>query len=270
MTPVATREREREETPCLVQPPLVFGVLGGFHVQRGGWELDDASWGRPLVGRLTRFLLIHRATPVPHDVLFETFWRDKDPAAARRNLCVAVSLARKALDAPDGADSVIQTHGRSYQLRLRPGDVVDSDEFEAAAAIALAASGPVRRSLLEDAEALWSGAPLPEDRYAEWTFEWRERLSDRYAHVIASLIRSHARAGQTEDAMRLARKYVALDPLNEAAQQELMTSYARAGRRHDALRQFLACRRALVDQLGIEPCEETTRLQQRILAGEAF
>ena len=47
-----------------------------------------------------------------------------------------------------------------------------------------------------------------------------------------------------------------------------MTAYARAGRTGHALRQYLACRRALVAELGVEPGEETAVLQRRVLAGE--
>ena len=47
-----------------------------------------------------------------------------------------------------------------------------------------------------------------------------------------------------------------------------MVAYARVGRRGEALRQYMTCRRALVDGLGIEPAEETTALQRRVLAGE--
>ena len=47
-----------------------------------------------------------------------------------------------------------------------------------------------------------------------------------------------------------------------------MLAYARAGRRGHALRQYLECRRALVDELGVEPSEETSVLQSRVLAGE--
>jgi DNA-binding SARP family transcriptional activator len=65
-----------------------------------------------------------------------------------------------------------------------------------------------------------------------------------------------------------ARDLVELDPLNEGAHRRLMIAYARAGQRSQALRQFLECRRALVEQLGVEPASETARLQQRILAGE--
>jgi ATP/maltotriose-dependent transcriptional regulator MalT len=249
-------------------PPLRFQLLGRFGVRRATWEIDKAGWGRPLAARLVRFLLVHRDAPVPEDLLFEAFWPEKEAAAARHSLAVTVSLARKALDPPGAPESVIYTADRLYQLRLRPADRVDADDFDAAAATALAAEGPEAITLLERAESLWGGDPLPEDRYVEWTFVWRERLTDRYAHVLAALTRSYTAKGATEDALRAARKFVELDPLNEAAHRELMASYARAGRRNHALRQYLACRRALVDELGIEPSEATASLQARILAGE--
>jgi DNA-binding SARP family transcriptional activator len=249
--------------------PLTVTLLGGFQARRATLQLDKHSWGRPLVARLVRFLLVHRETAVPEDLLFDAFWRDMDPAAARRNLTVALSLARKALDVPGAAESVIHAEGRTHHLRLCPADRVDSDEFEAAAAVGLGAAGPQAVAALERAEAIWAGDPLPEDRYADWTFAWRERLIDRYAHVLASLTRAYTDAERTEDAIRLARKYVELDPLNEDAQRELMASYARGGRCAHALRQFLACRRALVEQLGIEPSQQTASLQAQILAGAA-
>jgi DNA-binding SARP family transcriptional activator len=65
-----------------------------------------------------------------------------------------------------------------------------------------------------------------------------------------------------------ARELVAIDPLAEAGHRRLMRVYARAGRRGHALRQFLECRRLLVDELGVEPDTETAALHAAILAGE--
>jgi len=250
-------------------PALTFALLGSFAVRRAAWTLDDAVWGRPLVARLVRFLLVHRAAAAPEDELFEVFWPGKDPSAARRNLAVTMSLARRALDLPGSQDSVIHTDGRAHQIRLRPADRLDTDDFEVAAAAGIAASGPEALALLERAEGLWGGEPLPDDRYADWTFAWRERLTDRYTHVLTVLIRAYTVAGRHEEALRLARKSVELDPLNESAQRELIAGLARAGRRDHALRQFLSCRRSLVDALGIEPSEATRRLQEQVLAGTA-
>jgi DNA-binding SARP family transcriptional activator len=63
-------------------------------------------------------------------------------------------------------------------------------------------------------------------------------------------------------------RLIELDPLDEHAHRQLMTAYARTGRTSRALRQFLDCRKALVEELGIEPSAATSRLQARILAGK--
>ena len=221
-----------------------------------------------MAARLVRFLLISSPSAVTEDMLFEAFWADRSAGAARRHLAVALSRARKVLDLPGAARSIIEVSERTYAIRLRERDSVDAHEFETTAAGALGQSGSSRRASLEHAAALWTGEPLPEDRYTDWTYAWRERLIDRYRQVLAALIDACSRSGDHLEAARAARKCVELDPLDEGAHRELMAAYARAGRTSNALRQYLECRRALVDELGVEPSERTSDLQTRILAGE--
>jgi DNA-binding SARP family transcriptional activator len=230
--------------------------------------VDEEAWERRVAQRLVRLLLLRRDAPVPEDVLFEAFWPDKAADAARRGLQVAVSSARAVLDPPGAERTTLEVSERSYRLRLRPGDSVDADEFERAAATALAASGPERIALLEVASGRWGGEPLPEDRYEDWAIAWRERLLDLYGQVLGALADGHAATGDHGRAIDAGRRAVEVDPLDEGAHRRLMLSYARSGRRGHALRQFLACRRALVDGLGVEPAEDTAALQRQILAGE--
>ncbi|HKN95011.1 MAG TPA: bacterial transcriptional activator domain-containing protein, partial [Thermoleophilaceae bacterium] len=138
-----------------------------------------------------------------------------------------------------------------------------------AARAALSAHRPDRVPLLEVAAARWGGEPLPEDRYEDWAIAWRERLLDLFGQVLGALADEHAAAGDNARAIDASLRAVEVDPLDEAAQRRLMLLYARSGRRGHALRQFLACRRALVDGLGVEPAEETAALQRLILAGES-
>jgi DNA-binding SARP family transcriptional activator len=258
----ATRERLRSDPPS-----LRFELLGGFRVRRAGWEIDEAAWGRPMAARVVRFLALQSAGAVPEDALFEAVWADRTADAARQHLAVAVSRARKVLDLPGAETSVVESRERTYRLRLRDRDSVDSVEFEAAAATALAARGRDRRTALERAAALWTGEPLPEDRYAPWSFAWRGRLTETYCQVLSALIEGYEASGEHHDAIRAARRLLEVDPLDERAHRQLMAAYARTGRTSYALRQYLECRRALVVELGVEPSAETSRLQARILAG---
>jgi DNA-binding SARP family transcriptional activator len=136
------------------------------------------------------------------------------------------------------------------------------------AAAALAERGHDRPAALEAAAAMWTGEPLPEDRYAPWSFTWRERLEQTYSHVLSALVETYDASGEHDQAIRAAGRLLELDPLNERAHRQLMAAYARTGRKSQALRQFLECRRALVSDLGVEPSLETSELQARILAGD--
>jgi DNA-binding SARP family transcriptional activator len=262
----ASRAADRLEVSM---PPLRFAMLGKFAVRRGSWQAAEDAWGRPIDARLVRFLLVNLGQPVPEDLILEALWPGLSASNAKRSLRVAVSRARKVLDAPGAERSVIEGGERSYRLALGDRDVVDAEHFQSAAETALAEPGDQRRALLERTRSLWGGEPLPEERYSDWAAPYRERLTDRYIAVLSALIEIDERAGKHAYAVDAARELVELDPLNEAGHRSLIVAYARIGRRGHALRQYLECRRALVEELGVEPSDETSRMQARILAGEA-
>jgi DNA-binding SARP family transcriptional activator len=261
---VTTRERLHD-----APPPLRFRVLGRFRVTRAGWELGDETWTRPLDARLVRLLLVHGSRPVPEDVIFEALWPGRSPGSARNAQHVSVSRARRVLDLPGAETSLIESGEHAYRIRLGERAVVDAEEFRAAAEHALDERGEEQGALLERARSLWKGEPLPEERYSDWATAYRERLIDRYIAVLTALVELRERVGDHTGATDLARELVDIDPLNEGAHRALIVAYARSGRTGYALRQYLECRRALVEGLGIEPAEATSRLQARVLAGES-
>ncbi|HET9120398.1 MAG TPA: BTAD domain-containing putative transcriptional regulator, partial [Solirubrobacterales bacterium] len=257
------------ERLAVSMPALGFEVLGGFAVRRGSWRATESDWARPIDPRLVRFLLVNAGQPVAEDLIFEALWPGREASGARRSLQVAVSRARQVLDPPGSDSSVIESGGQSYRLTIEDDHQVDANRFTTAAESALARGTDDPLPLLEGARSLWTGEPLPEERYADWAASYRERLIDQYIGVLTGLCELHEQRGDHLDAADSARELVALDPLNEAGHRALMIAYSRTGRRGHALRQYLECRRALVDALGVEPAEDTARLQARILAGEA-
>jgi LuxR family maltose regulon positive regulatory protein len=246
-------------------PPLHISVLGGFAVRRGRHVVTAEEWGRPLARKVARFLVTRRGELVPEDELFEHFWPAKSPESARRNLHVAISSVRAVLDAPGWGASRIAATDHAYRFTLLPGDELDGDRFDRAAAAALAA--PTDVAGLRAAAAMWTGDPLPEDLHEEWALVWRERLRDRYAAVLGALADGLLAAGDTAAATDVARRLVALDPCDEAAHRRLIRAFAASGRRGRALRQFLECRRTLVTELGVEPAAATAALHADVLAG---
>ena len=93
---------------------------------------------------------------------------------ASNNLHQALHAIRRAL----GAES-IALHDEVVRLYPSGGLSVDVDLFEQAAAAARRSSD---NTALHDALALWAGPLLPEDQYAGWAEEPRERLPKPMPH----------------------------------------------------------------------------------------
>ncbi len=104
--------------------------------------------------------------------------------------------------------------------------------------------------------------------FENWLLGERERWRGRAEKVLSRVIRGHTRRGHYADALRHTRRLLQLAPWNEDAHRQAMRLLAWTGQRGAALRQFETCKRALWEELGVEPAGETTALCQQIQAGE--
>ena len=102
--------------------------------------------------------------------------------------------------------------------------------------------------------------------YDEWQFFQTEKLRGQLTNALVRLSAHYANALEYETAIGHARRWLALDPLQEAAHRQLMSLFSQSGQRAAALRQYENCRQVLSDELGVEPSEETKELYQKIQA----
>ena len=83
---------------------------------------------------------------------------------------------------------------------------------------------------------------------------------------MEALSRLFAAQGEPAEALAAARRWLALDELNETAQREMMRLLSENGQRNAALQQYEACRRILQEQLGAAPEPATVQLFEHISA----
>ncbi|MCB0193954.1 MAG: protein kinase, partial [Anaerolineae bacterium] len=102
--------------------------------------------------------------------------------------------------------------------------------------------------------------------FDDWQFFQGESLRQEYASILERLVIALIAAGNIEAAIPQARQWVALDPLHEPAQQQLMQAYAQSGQQAAALRQYEEFAKLLEEELGIPPEEETATLYEAIKA----
>ena len=88
----------------------------------------------------------------------------------------------------------------------------------------------------------------------------REGLHRQALQALFTLAEAHEQQGDLEAALPYARRQVELEPWHEPGQQQLMRLLALSGQRSAALAQYEACRKALADELQVEPSAETKRL----------
>jgi DNA-binding SARP family transcriptional activator len=226
-------------------------LLGDLAIEVDGTAVEPPASrrARALLGWLALERRMH-----PRSGLAARFWPDVLDESARTSLRSALSALRRALG-PDGERYLIATRD---QIGLADGSLVWTDvaEFERC----------VDESRLQDALALGRGELLSglED---DWVYERRDEHRDRVAGVLARLAAGAEQDGDLRSAIEYTRRQVALDPLAEETQRDLMRRLAAAGDRPAAIRAYERLSRRLRDELRLAPAQETRELAASLRRG---
>jgi DNA-binding SARP family transcriptional activator len=244
---------------------LTARLLGRLWVVVDGQVVDTVSSRR--TRNVLAYLLTHRETPVPRDVLMDVFWGNAHPEAARNSVHVALSGVRRALRAT-GAEPLLERRHDTYRFADHLDVWVDVEAFEQASRQGRRAeeAGDAAGALAayERAGQLYDGDFLADDPYSPWAGELRETLRAQADDVACRLVALYGRLGDDSSAVLVGRRVLAGDPCNEPVHRQLMASYARAGQRHLALLQYQRCREALWTTFRIQPAVETTVLYESL------
>jgi len=241
-----------------------YRLLGPLEVTVDGTAVDLGGLKQRA---LLAILLLHANRPVHRDVLVDRLWGEHPPAGAVHAVNVYIWRLRKTLQAPPGTQRVLTRQG-AYLLQAAE-EQVDVALFERLAGEgrrALAAEAAGRASaVLGEALALWRGAPLADFRFEPFAQADIARLEELQAGVVEDRIEADLALGRHAHVVSELEALVAADPLRERLHQQLMIALYRCKRQADALAAYQNARRALADELGIEPCQALRQLERAIL-----
>ena len=119
---------------------------------------------------------------------------------------------------------------------------------------------------VEDALALCRGELLQE-LDDDWVCDAREEHRDRVAQALARLATEAEEQGELRRAAEFTRRQVALDPLAEEPQRELIRRLAAGGDRPAALTAYRRLQDRLRSELGLAPSAGTRELVESLRAG---
>ena len=237
-------------------------MLGPLEVWVDG-HMVELGGGRQRA--LLALLALQPNEVVSSDRLVDELWAGSPPATAHKALQNLVVQLRDKLDPT--RDGVLVTQTPGYALRLE-SDAIDVRRFERLVNEGRrlieddpAAAGKV----LGDALGMWRGEPLAEFAYDSFAQHEIARLHELRLAAIEDRIDADLTLGRSGDLVPELEALVATNPLRERLRGELMLALYRSGRQADALGAFQQGRRALQDELGLEPGPGLRELQQAIL-----
>lgn len=238
---------------------MYFRILGPLEVVEDGHPL---ALGGPRQRALLAILLLRVNQVVSSDRLIDELWGESAPPTAAKAVQVYVSKLRKQI----GVKKLV-TRAPGYMLVLDESEL-DLSRFERL--VAQARLEPARAAeLLREALALWSGAPLADLEYEAFAQAEIARLEELRLTVLEERIEADLSAGGHRAALGELEALVAAHPLRERLTGQLMLALYRSGRQAEALDVYQSTRRALVDQLGLEPTPALQSLERAILAQDA-
>jgi len=242
---------------------MEFRILGPLEV----WDDDgEVSLGGHKPRALLALLLLQSNQVVPADRLIDELWGEDSPEGAAAALRVNVSRLRKTL--PKG---VLTTRSPGYLVRV-DGDELDLGRFER---LVEEGRSLLARGLAEDAAerfryalSLWRGPALADFAYENFAQATIARLEEIRLGAVELRIDADLALGRHDELAGELEALIAEHPLRERLRGQLMLARYQSGRQAEALDAYRDARRALVDELGIEPSPALQELERAILRQE--
>jgi len=230
---------------------------------------------------LLAYLAVEADRQHRREFLAELFWPERPAGVAQANLRHTLAGLRRVIGdsstapdiGPQAAPPALLVTRTTIQFNRAGDTCTDIIAFTALLRTSRPTAQPTLAAL-DEAAGFYRGAFLEDvsvtdsPAFEEWLLVTREQMGRLALEALRRLAEGSEEGGDYERALRYARRGVEIEPWNEPAQRQVMRLLAFTGQRNAALAQYEACRRVLMEELGVEPEAETVGLRRRIRDGE--
>ena len=265
------RADEPHKMPGHGIPRIQIKTFGSFQVFRGEALIGEQEWKAKQPQLLLKAIITRGAEGVPKDVLIEDLWPEISADSAENSFGVVLHRLRKVLEpSHDKALGTSYVVLRKNLVSLRKDFCrVDLDEFLFLRQRGKKAdeAGDIRRAMLcyRPCIDLYRGDFLSEDLYVPWAEPKRNELRAMYIDLLHRMAELYEAQRSSKKAIECYKSIVKADPAHEESYQKLMLIYSNRGMRAEALKVYEECKKALADQVGVEPCRLTVSIYEKIM-----
>jgi len=249
------------------QHPLRFCLLGPLLVLRGD---TPVSVGGAQQRAILAFLLTQQEA-VSVEQIADALWGERPPSGYAATIQAYVFRLRAALEPArvrGGPAAVLVTESSGYRLNVDSA-AVDLAEFErlVESGESLVARGEPAEGAahLSRALALWRGPVLADLADYDFAAHLGRRLEELRLRAIESRIDAELTLGHHASLIAELTSLADSHPTREHLQAQRILALYRTGRQSEALDAFREIRARMIEELGVEPGDELTRLHQSIL-----
>ncbi|MEY9870863.1 DNA-binding SARP family transcriptional activator/predicted ATPase [Streptacidiphilus sp. MAP12-33] len=241
----------------------------------GPVRMDPRTPTATKVRALLATLLVRANEVVPITSLVDELWDDEPPRTVITTLQVYVSQLRTQLAAglpPDEPrDRLLQTRPPGYRLNIADREL-DLTVFESLRAAGLDAyehgDFTDASALFAEALGLWNGVALAGVPHGPLLSAASVRLEELRLGTLERRVAADLRVGRHRELTGELLALTGAHTYREALHAQLMVALYRSGLQSDALAAYARVRKALADELGVDPGPALTRLHERILRSD--
>ena len=247
-------------------PDVHVQFFGKLNIHISGKKIQNYP-GKKTTSVLA-YLLFNIKRRVNKEVLMDTFWPDSPPSCARNSLNGIIHHIRKIFQEDlNGKEFIVYSDG-CYGINPDLTIEKDVDAFLASWQLGrnkFQTTGlETAVSKYQKAVELYQADFLEEFRYEEWTQLERENLKETYLVMMNGLCQHFYETGEINRTINLGRKMLQQDNCLEEIHRLLISCYEKLGMRDRAIRQFIKCKKALSEELEVNPSPSTMELFEKL------
>ena len=250
-------------------PILSLRMFGLFEVAIGDKPVEYSLFKRQNTRALLVLLAVNQGRELSREAVAEAMWPQSSHAVAHKNFYTVWSHLRRALSLPDGTCPYLVRHryGCSLDTRFVQSDI---DRLNEICRELLFSSPNIERwsLLFAEIDRDFSSDLMPAERKNALITQARNDYRARLVDALVAATVGAVDADNPQWGVWFARAAIARDETREDAYVALMRAQIAGNQRTAAMMTYLSCRRALSNQLGIDPSPETTALYESLLDGE--
>ena len=247
---------------------MEFRILGPLEVIHGGQRL---RLGGVKQRGVLAILLLNANRVVSVDRLVDELWDGRPPGSAIGTLQTYISHLRDLLEPQRdrrATAQVLVTRSPGYLLRVGADDLdaLRLERLVSQGRQALAAGdAPVAAARFRVALELWRGPALADFTGQPFATTEIDRLEQLRLVAVEGRVEAELAMGRHAELIGELEALVAEHPLREGLRAQLMLALYRSGRQADALAVYRETRELLTGELGLEPDDRLTQLEQAVL-----